>query len=752
MAELFLAKQSGLEGFEKVVVIKRILRNLAEDDEFVTMFLDEARIAAKLSHPNIVQIYDLGKADETHYIAMEYVSGRNVQHLMVKQAEAGGFVPIEHACRIVAGVCEGLNYAHSRKDFDGKPLNIVHRDISPQNILVSFAGGVKVVDFGIAKASTQLAITRKNVLKGKYAYMSPEQVRGKSIDHRSDLFALGLVFYELLTGRRAFEREDSLHTLKAIVQEKPVNPRELNPDIPPEVVSLLSRALAKNPDRRYATAQDFQLAIEDYLESSPRKSNTVRLSRYMNGLFADELNNGSNTMVVQGLGPIIIPTNVEASDGPGSSSSDEVDEHTLSSMLAPENDSAVEETIVPSSLDDGNLGSDFITAAEATMARTNPGDKHENDDLSSVDATIPVQALRLPADAPQGAGYDDDLDASDMETRATSSLASLGSIDSQERTIGEVPAHRVGEGRTGIVPVELTSPGLGSQLSTDAGNASDSVRSDLLASEDSLAVRLLAKVEEMAQDVDSPTQAETRKPNAPSVSRRESAPSPYTGRDTPLAEASAKEPFEQNAGIRPAMASAGIRSAATPGTLPVLARVQVRDRSTPENGAYDEPVNAAGVAGSQPTVAATGAHATSIQSSARLLWTGVVGCLVVISLCLVFLWGDLTGPSSSEVSLLQTRFVKFDSPSANATATVGNKTKPLPATFVVGVGQKVQVTLRQGEASKEFVFEFPAGAEMLEQNLVLDEAPANAAQSPPAAAPGTAPTPPPTRRDATQPR
>jgi serine/threonine protein kinase len=334
MAELFLAKQSGLEGFEKVVVIKRILSHLAQDEEFVSMFLDEARIAAKLGHPNIVQIYDLGKADDSYYIAMEYVSGRNVQHIITKQKEKGGLVPVEHTCRMVAGVCDGLHYAHSRKDYDGQPLNIVHRDISPQNILVSFAGGVKVVDFGIAKASTQLAQTRAGVLKGKYAYMSPEQVRGQKVDHRSDIFALGLVMYEMLTGRRPFDRESSLKTLKAIVQDKPLNPREINPDIPMDVVKLLSRALEKSPDRRYKNAQEMQLALEDYLESSPQKSNNVRLSRYLYDLFDDELNSDSATMVVQGIGEVIIPTgDSRAKREP--SVEEEIDAKTLSAVLAP---------------------------------------------------------------------------------------------------------------------------------------------------------------------------------------------------------------------------------------------------------------------------------------------------------------------------------------------------------------------------------------------------------------------------------
>lgn len=333
MAEIYLAKQSGLEGFEKVVVLKRILPHLASDDEFVNMFLDEARIAAKLSHPNVVQIYDLGRADNTYYIAMEYVSGRNVQHLITKQQTLGGHLPVEHVCRVIAGVCDGLHYAHARKDYDGKPLNIIHRDISPQNILVSFAGGVKVVDFGIAKASTQLAQTRAGVLKGKYAYMSPEQVRGSKIDHRSDIFAVGLVMYEMLTAARTFERENSLKTLKAIVQEKPLNPREMNPEIPMEVVKILSKALEKNPDRRYKTAQEFQLALEDWLEQSPKKSNNVRLSRFLYELFDDELNSAEGTMVVKGVGQVIIPTSRQGKESIKPAVEEEVDSKTLTAAL-----------------------------------------------------------------------------------------------------------------------------------------------------------------------------------------------------------------------------------------------------------------------------------------------------------------------------------------------------------------------------------------------------------------------------------
>lgn len=387
MAELFLAKQSGLEGFEKVVVLKRILSNLAADEEFVSMFLDEARIAAKLSHPNIVQIYDLGKADDSYYIAMEYVSGRNVQHLIEKEAAAGRKIPVEHTCRIIAGVCDGLYYAHSRKDYDGSPLNIVHRDISPQNILVSFAGGVKVVDFGIAKASTQLAQTRAGVLKGKYAYMSPEQVKGSKIDHRADIFALGLVMYEMLTGTRAFERDSSLKTLKAIVQEKPLNPTELNPEVPREAVKLLSRALEKNPDRRYRNAQEMQLAIEDFLDKSPKKSNNIRLSKYLYDRFDDELNAKSGTMIVEGVGEVIVPTGISKSDIKPRIE-EEIDAHTLSAALDPAN------APNPQDADDE---SEDKTRAIASMPSAPAGDANPHDEFIEYDEDEEPEDKTIPA-------------------------------------------------------------------------------------------------------------------------------------------------------------------------------------------------------------------------------------------------------------------------------------------------------------------------------------------------------------------
>ena len=417
MAELFLAKQTGMEGFEKAVVLKRILAHLGQDDEFVSMFLDEARIAAKLSHPNVVEIFDLGHADDSYYIAMEYVSGRNMAAILRKAKDSGIGLPIEHICKIVSGVCDGLFYAHTRKDYDGKPLNIIHRDISPQNILVSFGGNVKLVDFGIAKASTQIAQTRAGVLKGKYAYMSPEQVRGDKIDARSDIFAVGIVMYEFLTGQRPFERETSLKTLKAIVQEKPLNPRELNPEAPIEVVRILSKALEKNPDRRYPNAQEMQLALEDYLDRAPRKSNTVRISRYLYELFDDELNADGGTMIVKGIGELIMPTGAKSDIEDSDSEVDEIPEGTVRAALA--------EVEAAHDAEQNNSLVSIVT-----------DEKHSFSEVDTAGMSVPDQnALMLDAPPTDAQAFDDVIDTGQSDTGqsdkgAAQSEPDLDSMDS----------------------------------------------------------------------------------------------------------------------------------------------------------------------------------------------------------------------------------------------------------------------------------------------------------------------------------
>lgn len=338
MAELFLAKQVGMEGFEKVVAIKRILAHLAYDEEFINMFRDEARIVAKLSHPNIVQIYDLGKSDETYFIAMEYIPGRNLSSVAKKAKQRGQAMPPEYIARCLAQACEGLYYAHTRKDIDGRPLKIVHRDVSPQNIIVSFSGTVKLVDFGIAKAATKIAHTRAGVLKGKYAYMSPEQIRGEETDARSDLFACGIVIYELLCGRRPFEKDNSIQTLKAIVQEKHLDCRALNPAIPDALAAIIDRALEKDPNTRYQNAQELQIALEDFVSASPIRCNNITISRWVSDLFSEELSREKGgTVVFQGIGEVILPDVLEGAPDPkGAADPQKAEASSESARAAPE--------------------------------------------------------------------------------------------------------------------------------------------------------------------------------------------------------------------------------------------------------------------------------------------------------------------------------------------------------------------------------------------------------------------------------
>ena len=232
MAEVFKAKTYGVQGFERFLAIKRILPNMAEDDEFINMFVDEARIAVQLTHANVVQIYELGKFENQFYIAMEYVSGRDMRQVLDKLRKETTTVPVPTTAFVISKICEGLDYAHRRTDPSGRPLNLIHRDVSPQNILVGYEGDVKITDFGIAKAEDRASKTQAGVLKGKFAYMSPEQVRGLPIDRRSDIFAVGILMYEMLTGERLFVGESDFTTLEKVRNAEVPPPRMHNPDIP----------------------------------------------------------------------------------------------------------------------------------------------------------------------------------------------------------------------------------------------------------------------------------------------------------------------------------------------------------------------------------------------------------------------------------------------------------------------------------------------------------------------------------------
>jgi len=288
MAEVWLARQTGIEGFQRNLVVKRILPHLADDPEFVQMFLNEAKIAARFNHPNIAQIYDLGETNGQYFIAMEFIHGEDLGRLMRKAWTTNQWIARPLAIRIVASCCEGLYYAHTRADEQGRPLKVVHRDISPQNILISFDGSVKLVDFGIAKAADQASLTKSGAIKGKFAYMAPEQASGKPLDHRSDIFAIGLVLYELLTGMRPLKRDSEIATLQAAL-ECAIEPPSKVADVPAELDSVVMRAIAKAADDRYRDARQFQLALEEFLVGQRWVASSVQISELMTTLFHDRL-------------------------------------------------------------------------------------------------------------------------------------------------------------------------------------------------------------------------------------------------------------------------------------------------------------------------------------------------------------------------------------------------------------------------------------------------------------------------------
>lgn len=316
MADLFLCRQEGPGGFQKLVAVKRIREEFCLDSEFTTMFLDESRIAALLTHANIAQIYELGLEDDQPFLAMEFVNGRSVSHIMKVIRQRGSRIPPPLAVQILIGVLRGLDYAHGKRDLSGQALNLVHRDVTPQNVLVSVDGEIKLVDFGIAKASTQVAQTRHGVLKGKYAYMSPEQVKagqGMRLDGRSDLFACGILLYELLCNQRPFRRDSAIETLKAIVAEAPPDPRQFNPSLPTDLVKIMGRSLYKNRSKRFSDANAMAQPLERWLYKQPDPPGPRDLANWIEALFEEERARGEGTMVVRDVGEIMIPANDEHS-------------------------------------------------------------------------------------------------------------------------------------------------------------------------------------------------------------------------------------------------------------------------------------------------------------------------------------------------------------------------------------------------------------------------------------------------------
>lgn len=286
MAELFLARTTSTGGVERYVVLKRVLPNKLADRDFVAMFLDEARLVAQLQHPNIAQVFDTGRLGESYFFSMEYVHGETVRELVARARELGQPIPISCTLTIIANAAAGLHHAHEKLGLDGVPLGIVHRDVSPSNLLVSFEGNVKLVDFGVAKTTTKRsADTADGRVKGKIGYLSPEQCRGRASDRRSDLFSLGIVMWELLVGERLYKYDNDYDTMEAIVIEPFVPPSSRRPEIQPALDAIVMKLLAKAPPDRYQNAEELGEDLERVAELTGARISTASLKRFVFELF-----------------------------------------------------------------------------------------------------------------------------------------------------------------------------------------------------------------------------------------------------------------------------------------------------------------------------------------------------------------------------------------------------------------------------------------------------------------------------------
>jgi serine/threonine-protein kinase len=310
MAEIFLARREGPEGFARELVVKRILPHLAADRQFTSMFLEEARIAARLSHPNIVQVFDFGRVDDTYYLVMEFVRGVDLRALInrardinLKHGRSAG-IPAHHAAKIASLVCEGLAAAHDLKK-DGQSVGLVHRDITPSNVLISFEGAVKITDFGIVKSDLELEATSHGVVEGKYTYMSPEQARGHPLDARSDLFNVGILLFESLAGQMLFPPHDSKGAKRMSASGIIPKPERID-RLPPDLARIIRRALEPNPENRYTDALALRADLEQYLRSSSETSDQVEIGRYVRTTFPDVLEEDAKAPRAAGTVPMTV--------------------------------------------------------------------------------------------------------------------------------------------------------------------------------------------------------------------------------------------------------------------------------------------------------------------------------------------------------------------------------------------------------------------------------------------------------------
>ena len=447
MATVELARMDGAGGFQKWVAIKRVHPHLTEDVQFINMFLDEARIAASISHPNVAQVFDLGKDADTYWIAMEYLHGEPLREIMRASEEAGKHIRPELAAKIIADAAEGLHAAHELRDKSGALLNLVHRDVSPHNLFVTYDGVVKVVDFGIAKVAGRLSSTHAGTLKGKVAYMSPEQVKGKSMDRRTDIFALGVVLWELTMRRRLFRVDSDLATLSRVEACVVPPPSSMDEDYPPELESVVLRALERDPADRFQTAREFSRALQQYLMQGTAVVGPEEVSTYVTGLFADRVRTREDHLrwaaeVTQTISIKEALTSPEATDDlldlaklpRVSAELDAVDFDTIRDQPAPAG-----RKDLPSPLGDVGTGSTTgrlpQSGQEEPLAKTQPSKS-----LAQRQARVEVTDSSTGTNPQKSARRDkpiDDIDEDSIETLIASSPTVLNSLMADVRAIAE---------------------------------------------------------------------------------------------------------------------------------------------------------------------------------------------------------------------------------------------------------------------------------------------------------------------------
>ena len=296
MADIWLAQEFTDRGYERTAVVKTIRGDLVDEEDLIQMLFDEARIARCLKHENIVELYDVGEEDDTHFMAMEFVFGRDLRQIRDLCLEKGIQIPFEHVVTIIIAVLKALQYAYYEATYDGRLLNVIHRDVSPQNIIIGFDGRVKLLDFGIAKATAQLSRTRAGVLKGKYGYMAPEQVDLKVLDQRADLFSAGIVLWEMLTFKRLFYRKNEYETVRAVLDCRIPFPRSVRKDIPWRLALITFRVLQRNPRWRYKDAQHMAETLRNWPEWDEENAH-ANLAEWMAELYTDELRHRDSNLL-----------------------------------------------------------------------------------------------------------------------------------------------------------------------------------------------------------------------------------------------------------------------------------------------------------------------------------------------------------------------------------------------------------------------------------------------------------------------